>query len=96
MLCMLLDIQYILSKSSIQRCLWFCSEKKEEKKKDIEDILVGPAVAKNVSGFYMTDSMLWFRAYTKPKWSPHLSEFVNFKLIQISSCQSVHSFQLSS
>lgn len=71
-------------------------KKRRKKKKDIEDILVGPAVAKNVSGFYMTDSMLWFRAYTKPKWSPHLSEFVNFKLIQISSCQSVHSFQLSS
>lgn len=65
-------------------------------KKDVEDILVGPAVAKDVSGFYMRDSMLWFRAYTKPKWSPHLSEFVNFKLIQISSCQSVHSFQLYS
>ena len=94
MLCMLLDIytlQIVDTEVSV-----VLLRKKRRKKKDIEDILVGPAVAKNVSGFYMTDSMLWFRAYTKPKWSPHLSEFVNFKLIQISSCQSVHSFQLSS
>lgn len=48
------------------------------------------------TGFYMTDCTSWFREYTEPKWSPHLSEFVNFKLIKISSCQSSHSSQLFS
>lgn len=53
MLCMLLEIynlQVFDTEMSVVQL----------RKKDIEDILVGPAVAKNVSGFYMTDSMIWF------------------------------------
>lgn len=55
MLCMLLEIynlQVFDTEVSVVQL----------RKKDIEDILVGPAVAKNVSGFYMTDSMIWFIA----------------------------------
>lgn len=53
----------------------------------ILDILAGPAVSENISGFYMTDYVMVHRIHqAKIESMPHLvsvCELVNFKLIKL-------------